>query len=177
MWGGHDLTASTGDASASGNAGGGMACTHRLLDLPLFATVCAALGNAYAVAKGSHESIATILGHAESGWRAGLEFASPVTGRIAGALETPLKAVDDAVCVGLDYVEEKVPAVKLPPGQLYANARDSIRCDLGSPQSRDSKIIIPIKIITIRYIINGDLRARRTCIYNIQYNSHRIVSY
>lgn len=105
-----------------------MVCTRRLLDLPLFAAVTSAFRNVYSVTKSSHEVVATILGHAEDGVRAGLQFTSPVTGRVADALETPLKAVDDAVCVGLDYVEEKVPSVKLPPGQIYTNFRDCVRC-------------------------------------------------
>lgn len=128
MCGTHDPTAptvtvaNTGDADASG-----MVCTRRLLGLPLFATVTSAFCGVYAAARGSHESVAMILGHAEDGMRAGLEFASPVTGKVAGLLETPFKVVDDAVCVGLDFVEEKVPSVKLPPGQIYTNMKDSVR--------------------------------------------------
>lgn len=127
MCGTHDPTAPVSVAPANGgdaNARGGMA---RLLGLPLFAAVTATFCSAYTAVRNSHESIATVLGYAEDGMRASVELASPVAGRISGALETPLKAVDDAVCVGLDYVEEKIPSVKLPPGQIYANARDSVR--------------------------------------------------
>ncbi|XP_071554800.1 perilipin-1-like [Temnothorax nylanderi] len=128
MCGTRDPTApSVADANAGGADARGMVCTRRLLGLPMFATVTSAFCGAYAAARGSHESVATILGHAENGMRASLEFASPVTGRVAGILETPLKIVDDAVCVGLDFVEEKVPSVKLPPGQIYANAKDGVR--------------------------------------------------
>lgn len=102
-------------------------CTGRLLALPVFASVSAALCNAYAITKNSHESVATILGSAEDGVRAGLEFASPVTGKIANVLETPFKAIDNAVCVGLDFVEEKIPSVKLPPDQIYASMKNGLR--------------------------------------------------
>lgn len=105
----------------------GMVFTRRLLGLPVFATMTSAFCGAYEAARNSHESVATVLGYAEDGMRASLEFASPVTDRVAGFLETPLKTVDDAACVGLDFVEEKVPSVKLPPGQIYANMRDSVR--------------------------------------------------
>lgn len=127
MCGTHDPTAPASVAPANGgdaNARGGVA---RLLGLPLFAAVTATFCNAYTAVRNSHESVATVLGYAEDGMRASVELASPVTGRISGALETPLKAVDDAVRVGLDYVEEKIPSVKLPPGQIYANAWDSVR--------------------------------------------------
>lgn len=59
--------------------------------------------------------------------RASLDFASPVTNRIADTLEMPLKYIDNAVCVGLDFVEEKMPSVKLPPDEIYENMRNSIR--------------------------------------------------
>lgn len=105
----------------------GMMCTRRLLGLPVFVTVTSTFCAAYKAVRGSHESIATILGHAENGMCAGLAFVSPVTGSIASLLETPLKIVDNAVCVGLDFVEETVPSVKLPPDEIYGNMKDSVR--------------------------------------------------
>lgn len=102
-------------------------CTRRLLDLPIFATVTSAFCNVYFIVKDSHESVALILDGAENGMRMGLDFASPVTDKIAGTLETPLKYVDNAVCVGLDFVEEKMPSVKLPPGEIYENMKNSVR--------------------------------------------------
>ena len=34
-------------------------------------------------------------------------------------LQGPIKRVDSLICVSLDYVENKVPAVKLPPQELF----------------------------------------------------------
>lgn len=119
-------SASSASTDADANAQD-MVCTRRLLDLPLLTAVTSAFRNAYAVTKGSHEAVAMIFGYAEDGVHASLQFASPVTDRVADVLKTPLKTVDGAVCVGLDYVEEKVPSVKLPPGQIYANVRDCVR--------------------------------------------------
>lgn len=129
MCGTHDPTRpTTSDVAANADANArSMMCTRRLLALPVFASVSSALRNAYAVTKNSHESVAAILGGAEDGMRAGCEFASPVTGRIAGVLETPFKAIDNAVCVGLDFAEERMPSVKLPPGQIYASMKDGVR--------------------------------------------------
>ncbi|XP_011689799.1 PREDICTED: perilipin-1-like [Wasmannia auropunctata] len=128
MCGTRDPTAPRVAAANAGDADArGMVCTRRLLGLPVFATVTSAFCGAYTAVRGSHETVATLLGYAENGMRAGLEFASPVTGRVAGLLETPLKSVDGAVCVGLDFVEEKVPSVKLPPGEIYSNVKDGVR--------------------------------------------------
>ena len=33
-------------------------------------------------------------------------------------LQGPIGRLDDVLCVGLDYVESKVPAVKLPPNEV-----------------------------------------------------------
>ncbi|XP_050466864.1 perilipin-1-like [Cataglyphis hispanica] len=125
MCGTHDPTLPT-NVAAEANARN-MTCTRRLLALPVFASVSSALRNAYVITKNSHESIAAILSSAEDGVRAGCEFTSPVTGKIADVLETPFKTIDNAVCVGLDFVEEKIPSVKLPPDQIYASMKDGVR--------------------------------------------------
>ncbi|XP_029166319.1 perilipin-1-like [Nylanderia fulva] len=129
MCGTYDPTRSTSvDTAANADADArNMMCTRRLLALPVFASVSLALRNAYAITRDSHKSIATILDGAENGVRKGLEFANPMTARIADVLETPIEAIDKAVCVGLDFVEEKMPSVKLPPGQIYANMKDGVR--------------------------------------------------
>ncbi|KYM99114.1 PREDICTED: uncharacterized protein LOC108776972 [Cyphomyrmex costatus] len=127
MCGTRDPTAPSTAPAKAGEDARGMMCTRRLLGLPVFATVTSAFCGAYKAVRGSHESVTTIFGHAENGMRAGLEFTSPVTGSIASLLETPLKIVDNAICVGLDLVEETVPSVKLPPGEIYGNMKDSIR--------------------------------------------------
>ncbi|XP_012217899.1 perilipin-1-like [Linepithema humile] len=128
IYGIHDPTAPVNVTSVDTDVNAhSMVCTCRLLGLPIFATVRSAFSNAYSVVKDSHESVAFVLGGAEDGMRAGLDFASPVTNRIADTLETPLKYVDNAVCVGLDFVEEKMPSVKLPPGEIYENMKDSFR--------------------------------------------------
>jgi len=104
-----------------------MVCMRRLFDLPVLVSVSSAFRNGYSVVRDSHESVASIFSHVEDGMRTGLSLLSPVNDKVAGALKEPLKTVDNVVCVGLDFVEEKMPSVKLPPGQIYTNVKDSIR--------------------------------------------------
>jgi len=54
------------------------------------------------------------LDKAENTVHAAVQASKPV----AAALERPIRTVDGAVCSGLDYVESKVPAVKLPPQEV-----------------------------------------------------------
>lgn len=51
---------------------------------------------------------------AESAVTKAVEVGKP----IVQGLEGPIKKVDGVLCSGLDYVESKVPAVKLPPGEV-----------------------------------------------------------
>ncbi|KAK9870274.1 hypothetical protein WA026_006361 [Henosepilachna vigintioctopunctata] len=46
----------------------------------------------------------------------GKPYAIPVVQKLDG----PIKKVDSVLCTGLDYVESKVPAVKLPPGEILS---------------------------------------------------------
>jgi perilipin-2 len=45
--------------------------------------------------------------------------AAKSTAPVVLKLQTPILKVDSLLCAGLDFVEAKVPAVKLPPHQVY----------------------------------------------------------
>jgi vacuolar-type H+-ATPase subunit H len=53
-----------------------------------------------------------------------VEVGKPIAVPIVQGLEGPIKKVDGVLCSGLDYVENKVPAVKLPPGEMYNTTKD-----------------------------------------------------
>ena len=42
-------------------------------------------------------------------------------------MEGPIKKVDDILCTGLDYVESKIPAVKLPPTEILLQIYESTK--------------------------------------------------
>lgn len=44
-----------------------------------------------------------------------------VTAPVLIKLQGPIGTLDGVLCVGLDYVERKVPAVKLPPNEVGLN--------------------------------------------------------
>lgn len=104
-----------------------MACTRRFFRLPIFVSVTSALCHTYKTIKESHETVTTVFDNVENGLSKGVEYASPLTNRIGETLETPLKTVDNAVCVGLDFLEEKLPSIKLPPYEIYENLTNNIR--------------------------------------------------
>lgn len=55
---------------------------------------------------------------AENVMHKAVEVGKPIAVPIVQRLEGPIKKVDGVLCSGLDYVENKVPAVKLPPGEV-----------------------------------------------------------
>lgn len=122
-----DPTVSTDVVPVIAETDGSMMCIRRILNLPIFASLTSAFRTAYAVTKDSHETVTSILNRAEDGMRAGLDLAKPITSTIGGVLETPLKTVDNAVCVGLDFVEERIPSVTESSYQSYVTVKQGIR--------------------------------------------------
>lgn len=55
---------------------------------------------------------------AESTVNKAVEVGKPIATPVVKNLEGPIKRVDEMLCTGLDYVESKVPAVKLPPSEV-----------------------------------------------------------
>lgn len=66
----------------------------------------------------SNSMINYALTTAESTVKSGVEKITPLAQPVASRLEGSIKKVDEMLCSGLDYVENKVPCVKLPPGEV-----------------------------------------------------------
>lgn len=60
----------------------------------------------------------TLLSTAETTVYKAVEVGKPIMTPVIHNLEGPIKKVDSVLCTGLDYVESKVPAVKLPPNEV-----------------------------------------------------------
>lgn len=105
----------------------GMICTRRLLGLPLFTSVGSFISNSYTSIKTSHDFVTLAFDNTENQLNRGLEFISPFTNKIQDILETPLKSIDSAVCVGLDYFDKQIPSTTLPSTESYDNLFNYIR--------------------------------------------------
>nr|XP_050848145.1 perilipin-1-like [Vespula vulgaris] len=104
-----------------------MICTRRFFRLPIFLSVTSSFCQAYETVKKSHESVTIVFDSLENGLSKGAEYIGPMTNRIGETLETPMKTVDNFVCIGLDFLEEKVPSIKLPPYEIFQNISNNIR--------------------------------------------------
>ncbi|XP_071455639.1 lipid storage droplets surface-binding protein 2-like isoform X2 [Hetaerina americana] len=86
----------------------------RLVKIPVVEKTLTAASDVYEKVKESSSALNWTLSTAESTVNKAVETAMPLTAR----LEKPLKTVDSLLCSSLDYVESKVPAVKLPPQEI-----------------------------------------------------------
>lgn len=84
---------------------------RRLFGFPVFSSITSTMSNAYSSIKQSHVTVASVLNATEEGLGKGFEMVSPITETIGSTLETPLKSVDNVVCMGLDFLEENVPMI------------------------------------------------------------------
>lgn len=116
-------------SDGSGEVGGRVKefeCIGRIGRLPLVESTALAMSNFYSSVKHSHCVVQTMFENVEDGWSKGADTVSPVTSKIEETLEVPLRAIDNAACVGLDYIEEKIPSVKLPPEKMYEKSKDFV---------------------------------------------------
>nr|CAD7598902.1 unnamed protein product [Timema genevievae] len=121
-------TPDSADNSAVAETEENMESVARISKLPVVEQSLNAASNIYGKVKDSNSVIRWTLNTAESTVNKAIETAAPVTSRLEG----PIKKVDTLLCSSLDFVESKVPAVKLPPQQIFENTKHYV-CETVKP--------------------------------------------
>ncbi|XP_019870704.1 lipid storage droplets surface-binding protein 1 isoform X2 [Aethina tumida] len=103
-----------------------MQSVNRITKLPTVETTIQTATNIYEKVKEYNGLTNWTLSTAESTVQKAVEVSKPITDPVLSTLEGSIKKVDGVLCSGLDYVEEKVPAVKLPPGEIYTNTKEYV---------------------------------------------------
>ncbi|KAJ8911045.1 hypothetical protein NQ315_004691 [Exocentrus adspersus] len=103
-----------------------MESVNRISKLPMVESTIQTTTSMYEKVKDYNSVTNWTLSTAESTVSKAVEVSKPITTPMIRNLEGPIKKVDEVLCSGLDYVENKVPAVKLPPGEIYTNTKDYI---------------------------------------------------
>ncbi|XP_046391943.1 lipid storage droplets surface-binding protein 2-like isoform X2 [Ischnura elegans] len=101
-----------------------MESVSRISKIPIVESAWGVASGLYGKVKDSNSVVSWTLNHAEVVSTAALV---PVASR----LETPLHAVDNILCKGIDIVEEKVPVIKMPPRQILDSTREYVAAGLG----------------------------------------------
>ncbi|XP_044254862.1 lipid storage droplets surface-binding protein 1-like isoform X1 [Tribolium madens] len=103
-----------------------MESVNRIAKFPVIESSLQAATNVYEKVKEYNGMTQWTCNTAETVVHKAVEVGKP----IVQGLEGPIKKVDGVLCTGLDYVETKVPAVKLPPGeliyQMYTTTKDYV---------------------------------------------------
>ena len=101
--------------------------TQRLFQMSIFASLKSSMSSVYNQMKNSNEIVSSIFTTTEEGLEQGAKLVEPVTQKLGSTLETPLKCVDNVLCQGLDYLEEKVPSVISTSGLFMTNLGNAFR--------------------------------------------------
>ncbi|XP_063241010.1 lipid storage droplets surface-binding protein 2-like [Bacillus rossius redtenbacheri] len=92
----------------------------RLSKLPVVEQSISGASALYGKVKDSSSLVGWTLGKAESAVSKAVDVVTPVTSCL------PLKTVDSLLSKSLDFVESKVPAVKLPPQEVLSSTKQFI---------------------------------------------------
>ncbi|XP_065348614.1 uncharacterized protein LOC135945121 isoform X2 [Cloeon dipterum] len=109
---------------------------HRIAKIPVVESSMNIASDVYSRVKESNSMINWTLSTAENTVSKAVEHAIPV----AEKMEKHLKRVDSILCSSLDYVEAKVPAVKLPPHEIYENTHKLVESKLQPALERASEL-------------------------------------
>ncbi|KAJ8938637.1 hypothetical protein NQ318_015936 [Aromia moschata] len=104
-----------------------MESVNRITKLPVVESTINTATNLYEKVKDYNSVTHWTLQTAENTVNKAAELGKPIATPVIRNLERPIKKVDDVLCSGLDYVERKVPAVKLPPTELIQQIYNSTK--------------------------------------------------
>ncbi|CAH0560440.1 unnamed protein product [Brassicogethes aeneus] len=108
----------------------GPTCLHsvnRITKFPAVESSIQTATNLYEKVKDYNGLTQWTLNSAETTVQSIVEKGKPYANPVLSNLEGPIKTVDGILCSGLDYVETKVPAVKLPPAEILLQIYNSTK--------------------------------------------------
>nr|AHA90812.1 lipid storage droplet binding protein 3 [Eurygaster maura] len=111
------------------NGGPGLSSFNKVSQIPIVECTINKASEMYSKLKGSSETVNSVLTSAENTVKHAALTAQPVTSKLEG----PMKKVDSVLCLGIDFVEEKIPAIKLPPGELAQKTKDALNTNVVEP--------------------------------------------
>ncbi|CAG9762997.1 unnamed protein product [Ceutorhynchus assimilis] len=103
-----------------------MNSVNRIAKLPVVESTIQTAHDIYGKVKDYNSVTNWTLQTAEDTANKAVGMAMPYATPVMKKLEDPIKKVDDVLCSGLDYVETKVPAVKMPPKEIYNSTKQYV---------------------------------------------------
>lgn len=103
-----------------------MESVNRIAKLPVVESTLQTAQGIYEKVKDYNSVTNWTLQTAENTAHKAVDIAKPYAAPVIKNFEGPIKKVDDVLCSGLDYVESKVPSVKLPPKEIYESTKQFV---------------------------------------------------
>ncbi|ENN82601.1 lipid storage droplets surface-binding protein 1 isoform X2 [Dendroctonus ponderosae] len=136
-----------------------MESVNRFARLPVVESTIQTAHNIYEKVKDFNSVTNWTLQTAENTAFKAVDIAKPYATPVIKNFEGPIKKVDDALCSGLDYVETRVPAVKLPPREIYNSTKDLV-----SPAVESAKHFVEPAVKTARDVIEPAVNKTRSIV-------------
>lgn len=127
-----------------------MESVKRFAHIPVVEKTLHAATDVYEKVKEVSPALNWTLSTAESTVNKAVESAMPLTAK----LEKPLKTVDSLLCSSLDYVESKVPVVKLPPQEILDTTKHIVQ-----EKAAATKTIVQEKAVATKHILQEKAEA------------------
>lgn len=120
---------------------------NRISKLPIVESTIETATNVYTKVKDYNTVTNWTLSTTENAVHKAVEIGKPYVAPVVSHLKEPIQKADGLLCTGLDYIEEKLPAVKLPPGemflQMYNGAKDYVTNTVGTGVETAKHIVEP----------------------------------
>ncbi|XP_014280524.1 lipid storage droplets surface-binding protein 2 [Halyomorpha halys] len=119
------------------NGAPGLGSLSKVAQIPIVECTLNKASEMYSKLKGASETVNSVLTSAENTVKNAAQSAQPVTSKLEG----PIQKVDSMLCSGIDFVEEKIPAIKLPPAELAQKTKEALNTNVVEPAMKGMSAI------------------------------------
>jgi len=160
---GNETNQNTDAAIHQSNMCVNMESVNRITKLPVVESTIQTATSIYEKVKDYNSVTNWTLSTAESTVNKAIEVGKPLAAPVVSSLEGPIKKVDGMLCTGLDYVEAKVPAVKLPPNEMYTTTKDYVSNTVG-PAVQSARAVVEPAVQSARDAMEPAVQAAKNAV-------------
>ncbi|XP_025829776.1 perilipin-1 isoform X2 [Agrilus planipennis] len=158
-----ESVAATASPAPAGNDGITIESVNRISKIPVVESTIQTATTIYEKIKDYNTVTHWTLSTAENTVHKAIEVSKPITSPVVHTLEGPIKKVDEILCSGLDYVESKVPAIKLPPGEIYNNTKEYIDHNV-TPKVQNVYSTVEPTIQTAKHMVEPAIQSAKNIV-------------
>jgi len=142
------------------NADMNLEAVNRISKLPIVESTIETAAHIYTKVKDYNGVTNWTLATTENAVQKAVEIGKPYVAPVVSHLKEPIQKADGLLCTGLDYIEEKIPAVKLPPGEMYSGAKDYVTNTVGTRVESAKQMVEPA-VETAKHMVEPAVEAAK----------------